>query len=115
MWPTPARVSVSYTHLEAAGAAQTDLHHGHQFDPGASQQRRIDAGNVLQQGRQRQHTKMTFDVAAGAGRNQAARYRQLRVQLQAYALGLASGAGGEGDLAGARVQLGRLHLSLIHI
>ncbi len=51
---------------------------------------------------------MALDVAAGAGLDQAVGHCQLRGQIQAHALGLAGGAGGVGDLAGAVMQRGWL-------
>ena len=51
---------------------------------------------------------MPLHLAAGAGLDQAVGHCQLCVQVQAHALGLAGGAGGVGDLAGARMQLCRL-------
>ena len=94
--------------VEATGTGQADLGHGQQFDPGAGQQRRVNPGDVLQQGGQRQDAQVPLHLAAGAGLDQAVGHRQLRVQIQTHALGLAGGAGGVGDLAGAGMQLGRL-------
>ena len=87
--------------LETCGAAEADLGQRAQLDPRTCQQRRIEPGDVFQQGGQRQHAQVLPDITRQADLPQALGHRQLRLGIQADALGLAGGAGGVGDLAGA--------------
>ena len=87
--------------VEAGTAGEADLGQRAQLDPGTGQQRRIEPGDVFQQGGQRQHAQVLPDITRQADLPQALGHRQLRLGIRADALGLAGGAGGVGDLAGA--------------
>lgn len=92
--------------IKLTGALEAHLSHRQQLDSRTGQQRRINPGDVLQQGGQRQYTQMPFDLAWHAGLPQAARHGQLHLGIQADALGLSGGAGGVGNFYCARRQLG---------
>ena len=71
---------------------------------GTFEQRRVDAGDVLEQRRERQQAQVALDPERAGGLGQRPRHRLDLGCAEAHALRLPGAAGGVGDLRGAQRQ-----------
>ncbi len=94
--------------VEAGRAAEPDVRHRQQLHPGAGEQRGIQAGDVFEQRRERQHAQVTRHEASHARLPQAVGDRELHAGVEANAFRLPRAAGRVSDLHGARWECGRV-------
>ena len=87
--------------VEGRGPGEADRREGRHDDARPVPERRVHAGEVLEQHRQRQRDEVALDGERRHGVGEAPRDGEHRAGRQAHALGRAGGPGGERHLRGA--------------